>query len=375
MPWGENGATIYEAPPIGASIRYLSDPMDNLAHSLVGAAIGRAVGAGRVPYAGLLGAIAANAPDWTEFLVDCPLAAPRYLECHRGITHSLAGAAVEIVALTALLVVVMRWLARARQWEQPGTGVVLGLVAASVASHPLMDWQGSYGLRPFLPWSDRWYYGDIVAIVDALFWIVPLVALAWTGRRHWLPLAWYGTIWIATTAIIFLSGLASPLVKIDWILLSVLGVIGWLWHWFGPSRVRLVTTGALVVLLGHATAQAAWGTPVKARLRREAAGRFGPTAQWAALTIAGRPFAWDPMMAGADTIAGPGWAVPRHLHVPVVQRVIRETEGGRAIARFARFLAAEVDSSTTPWRVQLRDVRYTRHGGNGWAAVTVVAPP
>src|SRR2546425_9079982 len=55
-----------------------------------------------------------------------------------------------------------------------------------------MDWQGSYGLRPWLPWSERWYYGDAVAIVDPFFWLVPLVALGWGGRRHWRPLALVG---------------------------------------------------------------------------------------------------------------------------------------------------------------------------------------
>jgi len=42
--------------------------MDNLAHTLVGAALGRAVAGHRVPRAALLGAVASNAPDWSELL-------------------------------------------------------------------------------------------------------------------------------------------------------------------------------------------------------------------------------------------------------------------------------------------------------------------
>ena len=46
--------------------------MDPLAHTLVGAALGRAVSDRRIPWAGLLGAIAGNAPDWTEPIVTPP---------------------------------------------------------------------------------------------------------------------------------------------------------------------------------------------------------------------------------------------------------------------------------------------------------------
>jgi len=349
--------------------------MDNLAHALVGAAMGRAVGGGKVPGAGLLGAIAANAPDWTELLLGCPLRGPQFLACHRGITHSIAGAAVETVALALVFAVVLRALARWRQWDDPGGMRVFALVAASVASHPPMDWQGSYGLRPFMPWNDRWYHGDFVAIADAWFWLVPLVALAWGGRRHWRPLLWYGAIWVGTSAIVLLSGLAGTLVKVDWILISLLAAVGWVLHWFGPARARLIAATALALVFVHVAAQVVWSLPVKATLRRDATARFGPHASWAALTIIGRPFRWERMMASPDTVAGAGWAVPRHLEVPAVQRAIHETDAGRAIAIFARFLAADVDSSRTPWLVQLRDVRYTRHGGNGWAAVTVPLPP
>ena len=176
-----------------ASVQSLTNPslifhaMDNLSHALVGAALGRAVAGHRVPRAALLGAVAANAPDLAEVFTGYPWPGVQYLANHRGVTHSLLGVTVEIVALTALVTLVAAWWQRLRQ--QPGIPWqwILACVAATVLSHPLMDWQGSYGWRPFLPWSDRWYYGDFVAIVDPLFWLVPLVALAWGARRHWRP--------------------------------------------------------------------------------------------------------------------------------------------------------------------------------------------
>ncbi len=81
--------------------------MDPLAHTLVGAALGRAVAGRDVPAAAWIGAIAANAPDWSELVLKPgswpPRAGVEYLVFHRGITHSFLGAAVEILVLTEAL--------------------------------------------------------------------------------------------------------------------------------------------------------------------------------------------------------------------------------------------------------------------------------
>src|SRR6266566_3787006 len=146
--------------------------MDPLAHTLVGAALGRAVAGRDVPAAGWIGAIAANAPDWSELVLKPDLWPPRaggeYLVFHRGITHSFVGAAVEAAVLTGLVGVLLRLWARRAMVPAPLWRWVATCVTATVASHLYLDWQGSYGLRPFLPWSAQWYYGDWVAIVDPL---------------------------------------------------------------------------------------------------------------------------------------------------------------------------------------------------------------
>lgn len=348
--------------------------MDNVAHAIVGAAVGRAVGGDRVPYAGTIGVVAANASDLAEALLGWPWPRAQYLALHRGITHSLLGAAVETAGLALVVGLALRALARWRRSTAPGAGVILALVAASVFSHPLMDWQGSYGLRPFLPWNGRWYYGDFVAISDAWFWLLPLVALAWGAPRHWRPLLGYTAVWAGTTAIVFLTGLAAGWVRAAWIVVTIVGLVGWVRHWFGPGARRLAATGALAALALYAGTQALASLPVKAALRRDAMARFGPRASWAALTVIGHPFVWERVVASPDSVAGRSWVVPRHLEVPPVARAIRDTEDGRAIAVFARFLAAAVDSTRRPPLVRLRDVRYARRDGAGWAAITVAAP-
>src|SRR5207247_552191 len=81
-----------------------------------GAAPGRAAAGRDVPAAGWIGAIAANAPDWSELVLKPDLWPPRaggeYLVFHRGITHSFVGAVVEAAVLTGLFGLLLRLWAR-----------------------------------------------------------------------------------------------------------------------------------------------------------------------------------------------------------------------------------------------------------------------
>ncbi len=350
--------------------------MDNLAHALVGAALGRAVAGAKVPRAGLLGGVAANAPDWTELFIGLPGDRGAYLVLHRGITHSLAGALVETIALTLLVGLGTRWWTRRRAGSPaPPWGRLAACIGITVLSHLYMDWQGSYGLRPFLPWDATWYYGDWVAIVDPFFWLVPLIALAWGTERHWIPLAAAAAVGGTTSfALVRAATFVAPWVLVAYTALSVVGLIGWVGYWFGPVAGRRVAGLALLVLALYAGAQGAVAQIEKAKVRRVAELRFGAGARWAALTRVGWPFTWEPVYASADTVAGDDWRLARHLDAPIVVRVLRETPEGRAMGQFARFLAAEVDSTGGGGRaatVYLRDARYARTGRDGWGVLSV----
>jgi membrane-bound metal-dependent hydrolase YbcI (DUF457 family) len=350
--------------------------MDNLAHALVGAALGRAVADPKVPRAALLGVVAANAPDWTEMLIGVPGDRGDFLVLHRGVTHSLAGALVETVLLTLLVGLGTRlWLARrGRLGEAPPWGWLAACIGITVLSHLYMDWQGSYGLRPLLPWSGTWYYADWVAIVDPFFWLVPLIALAWGTERHWIPLAAVMVVGGLITFVVARAGAAdivAPWVVVVYGALGIAAAIGWVQYWFGPVARRRVAAFALLVLALYAGAQGVAAQAEKAAVRRAATARFGRDARWAALTRVGWPFTWEPIYASRDTVAGDDWRLPRHLDVPAVQRALRDTREGRAMAQFARFLLAEVDSSGDAVTVYLRDARYARVGRDGWAVVTV----
>jgi membrane-bound metal-dependent hydrolase YbcI (DUF457 family) len=350
--------------------------VDNLAHAVVGAALGRTVGGRKVPAAGWIGAVAANAPDWAEpFLGFRPFRGSLgYYTLHRGITHAFIGAAVESAAITGAL-----WglfvLLRRRGGAVPL--LTLGaLVTLTVWSHVYMDWQGSYGLRPWLPWSGRWYYADWVAIVDPLFWVIPLVGLAWGSERHWMALI---PVLLVAGFVLWAEFMWRPHVVAPWLrfvsaALVVVAAVGWVRHWFGVAGRRGAAAWSLAVLAAYAGLQALASVPAKAAARREAVARFGPGAQWAALTRVGTPFRWEAIYASRDSVAGPTWSLPRHLGDERVQTALRETAPGRAMGGFARFLAAEVDSTPSGVVVRVRDVRYARTATSGWGVVTVPFP-
>ena len=352
--------------------------MDPLAHTLVGAALGRAVAGRDVPAAGWIGAIAANAPDWSELVLQPGSWPPRtggeYLVVHRGITHSFLGAAVEILVLTGLVGLMLGLWAGRRGVPHPPWRWVAACVTATVASHLYLDWQGSYGLRPLLPWSAQWYYADWVAIVDPFFWLVPLVALAWGARRHWKPALVYLATLLGVTILVVWRGdhLVVWWVRVATVVFAAVGVVGWMRHWFGVAGRRRAAGYGLVVLAAYIAAHAAVSVPVKAQIRAAAIQRFGPDASWAALTILGRPFRWEAVSASRDSVAGQGWVLARHLDHRAVRAALL-TPQGRAIAQFARFLAAAVDSSGGGVRVSLWDVRYHGPGSGaaGWANVQV----
>jgi inner membrane protein len=146
--------------------------MDNVTHSLVGLTIAKA-GLERVsPYATTVCVVSANIAD-ADFAYLVFGDRWTWLDHHRGITHSIIGT----VAI-GLLIPILAWaierlvsvISQRRSRIRFGGLLVASMIAA--ATHPFLDWTNNYGLRPFLPWSGQWIYGDLVYIVDPYIWLL-----------------------------------------------------------------------------------------------------------------------------------------------------------------------------------------------------------
>ena len=140
--------------------------MEPLTHFLTGACLGRAGLNRKTALATATVTLAAEAPDLD---VIGRFKGPVFgFEHHRGFTHSFLGLLLVSAAVVGFVYLV--WVLRGRKIKNPKLPPRWGLlfVFAYIAglTHILLDFTNNYGVRPFWPFSERWYSWDIVFIVD-----------------------------------------------------------------------------------------------------------------------------------------------------------------------------------------------------------------
>lgn len=154
--------------------------MDNLTHTLVSALVGETAQrftpasnsslpeASRRNLAIGMMMIGGNLPDADLLYTGWGGNGLDYVLHHRGHTHTVIGA----LLLSLLLYVVARAWCRYRRLE-PSRHDVRFLAALALLApllHLCFDFTNSYGVHPFWPLDNRWFYGDAVFIVEPLLW-------------------------------------------------------------------------------------------------------------------------------------------------------------------------------------------------------------
>ena len=184
--------------------------MDNLTHTLVGAALAEAGLKRRTALGAATLMIGANFPD-IDVLA---LFFPGSIDVRRGATHGF-------LAL-AILPFVLAWLMRSYDRNvrlkrdptaTPADFRQLALLAAlAIWTHPTLDYMNTYGMRWLMPFVNKWFYADGLFIVD-IYLLIILGAGIWWSRRvqraqparvalaALAALAGYTVTMLATTAI------------------------------------------------------------------------------------------------------------------------------------------------------------------------------
>lgn len=218
--------------------------MDNLTHSLVGLASAKAGLERLSPYATTVCVVSANVAD-ADFITLFFGDRWTLLHYHRGITHSIVGtiAIGFLIPLTAFAIERLIVKVRKRRPRIRLRGLLIASFIAAV-THPLMDWTNNYGVRPLLPWSGRWFYGDLVFIVDPYVWLV-------------------------LGGVVFLLTSNSKLKTLGWSVLglgimALIGLAGWLSGSNGAS-LRIAFTVWIVVFVLLATLRAFGPQKIPAR--------------------------------------------------------------------------------------------------------------
>ena len=282
--------------------------MEPLAHTLAGACLAESGLKRLTPLASATLIIAANIPD-----VDgaCYLhSADVAFALRRGWTHGVLAVALLPAALTAAMLLVDRVLSRrhparlrARPWP------LLGLAALGVLSHPFLDWLNNYGVRLLMPFSDRWFYGDTLFIVDPWLWIIlgGAVMLGWTSHTRGLVTA--AALGIGTTALMLMAPIVPEWARAVWLA----GLVIWALARARVAEPRrpLIAAGALV-LAGLYIALMYTGSRIAERQVRDLARARG----WAADQVAAMPVPAEPLRRSVIVVAG-----GRYLFVPVTWTV------------------------------------------------------
>ncbi|MCX6551161.1 MAG: metal-dependent hydrolase [Acidobacteria bacterium] len=357
--------------------------MEPLAHTLAGACLAETGLKRLTPLATSTLLIAANLPDVDGacYLHSADLA----FGFRRGLTHGI----VAMAALPVLLTLVMLAFDRTvrRRWkpcEAPARARPLLLLSVvGVLSHPFLDWLNNYGVRLLMPFSDRWFYGDALFIVDPWLWLIlgGAVMLAWTTHRPGV------LTWIVITAGATLLLVLNPLVPFWARMTWLVAIATWLMaRILVPEHRRPRVAGiALAVALAYIGAMIAGSRVAESQVRAWARDRGV-----AVMRVAAMPTPADPLMRTVIVVMG-----DRYLFVPVdwtrgpdataTPGSVPIGEEGRAVhaalaapfvqgvRRWLRFPSYEV--RTLPnggQRVIIRDARFMIGNLPGFGVVAIV---
>ncbi len=376
--------------------------MDPLAHTLFGATLARSRLGRDVPAAGITLMVTANLPD-----IDAAaylLGGDAALFLRRGWTHGPVG----------LLVLPWVWLGGLwllRRWSRAGSGPfsaegtrepqalsgsLVALAYLGVLSHPALDWMNTYGVRLAMPFDRRWFYGDVLFIVDPWMWLL-LGAAAFLGspvptgpgvvsrgRRAWLlvalsvsmPVLWLlpwaaRVLWLASMAAVAWihrrgipeartrERVATGLLLLFGLYLAAMGL--------GAVAARNATRSELI-RMGVAPIEALMVGPLPGTVwRREIVAatpqelRFGTFHWWREERVELSDRRWTPLAATLASSGPEAASLAATLADPCIAGFVG----------WMRFPTAEVDSTPSGAVVHLLDLRYTRERTTGFGGARV----
>ena len=305
--------------------------MDNICHSMLGAALGRAGLARTTPLGMSTLVIANNLPD-----VDVGVFATQTLAMsfRRGWTHGVLAQLTLPIVLTGIMLLVDRVFRR----DAPDRVKVVPLLLLSylgVVLHVFLDFLNSYGVRLLMPFSERWFYGDALYIVDPFLYVA-------------LGLGW----WISSRRQANVR--ANP---------------------FRPARIGLTLAAVYVAVMVGSNALAR--REVKGGLTR--AGRSLDT-RFMVTPVFANPLRREVIIDVGDRyekghlwfdplphFRPAGYGVAKGLDDPAVQPAL-QLPRAQAFLRWSRLPFVQINPTPPLAGIWLNDYRYASAGPYGWAA-------
>jgi inner membrane protein len=296
--------------------------MDNLCHSLAGMALSRAGFNTRSALATSTLVIANNLPD-----IDVGVFATNTLAMsfRRGWTHGVLAQALLPLALTGAMLAYDRYFRKsAAPGDRAKAGPLLLMSYVGVLLHVFMDFTNSYGVRLLMPFSDRWFYGDAIYIVDPWLYLM-LGAGWWLAKTRPRP----ARIGVALAAVYILTMLGSNVI-------ARREVARGLERAGRSADTRFMVTPVVV-------------NPFQREVIIDVGDRYEKGNLWFAPLPHFRPA---------------GFGMEKGLAQPEVQAALQLPRAA-AFVKWSRFPFAQADSAGGVW---LNDYRYANAGSYGWSA-------
>ena len=355
--------------------------MDPIAHTLVGASLARTPLGRLTALATPTLILGANAPDLdaVTMFIDRDLS----LGFRRGWTHGVLALAVLPVLLTGLVCLADRLSARIRgRPPRARPGPLLALAYVAVASHPVLDWLNTYGVRFLMPFDGRWFYGDALFISDPWVWLLAGAALVAGPARSAAGSAGWLALGAALTALIVVAGNAPRPVLLVWLAgLVVLAAVRA--RGLSPRETSRLATACLAGLALYMVAMAGASRLAVRQVADWLEARGAPFVDIMAGPFPAAPFVRDVVVADAhhyhfleldwlraDPIRVSSPAVPRGAGDPIVAAALRAPQV-QGIRTWLRFPVYTVEELADGYRVTIRDARYTRRPGPRFPDIAV----
>lgn len=391
--------------------------MDNLTHTLIGALVGEAV-ARTMPRAHTdlpeqtrrnlcvtLAAIGSNLPD-SDLLYSFFGGKVNYLLHHRGHTHTILIA----LLLGAAMFGLTRWWLRRRNLQPSSADqkLLAGVLLLTPLLHIAMDFGNNYGVHPFWPLDNRWFYGDSIFIIEPLFWAAcaPLAFIFRTRPARFI--VWLAMV-VAIGLVLFTGMVPPPVAAVYSLLVVAMMLVGWR----APQRVALAAGVSLWLATTLMFVLAA--NSARARVEQIVAQQFADSEllDHVLTPMPSNPLCWEimlvqkegdsavlrrAMLASAPSLLAADRCLTRSLDIPIsapLAKVARESSPElkwygqisspldqlRKVAGTNCEAAAALRFIRAPWlatvdnELVLGDLRYDREPELGFSEVAVSEQP
>jgi inner membrane protein len=187
--------------------------LDNLTHTLIGAALAESGLKRRTALGATTLMIGANFPDIDVVAVFFP----NSVFYRRGVTHGF----LALVILPFVLAGIMwAWDQSVRRRRRPDAAPAdfqqLAILSGiAMITHPTLDFMNTYGMRWLMPFVDRWFYADGLFIIDLWILIALGFGVFWARRARTTRPARVAIAFLATytVAMLLLTGFGRSAVE------------------------------------------------------------------------------------------------------------------------------------------------------------------